>query len=63
MATGSEQLYLWMSDYHPDGGQLFWPAERIPFMVCLGQKEHGDNIQPAHMRAFLIPAGSGVYLE
>merc|ERR1719402_2037591 len=23
--TGSgSEVYLWMSDYHPDGGQLFW---------------------------------------
>ena len=26
-------IYLWMSDYHPDGGQLFWPLEGIPFVV------------------------------
>ena len=25
--------HLWMSDYHPDGGQLFWPERPIPFVV------------------------------
>jgi hypothetical protein len=20
-----KSIYLWMSDYHPDGAQLFWP--------------------------------------
>ena len=29
-------IYLWMSDYHPDGGQLFFPRKPIPFVVCLG---------------------------
>lgn len=31
-----QHIYLWMSDYHPDGGQLFWPLQPIPFVVCLG---------------------------
>tara|TARA_B110001452_G_scaffold22147_1_gene17751 strand:+ start:1404 stop:2561 length:1158 start_codon:yes stop_codon:yes gene_type:complete len=61
--TATEDLYLWMSDYHPDGAQLFWPSEPIPFMVCLGLSTHGDDIRPEHMRAFAVPAGSGIYLQ
>jgi ureidoglycolate lyase len=56
-------IYLWMSDYHPDGGQLFFPREPIPFTVCLGKAEHGDDIRPEHMRAFAVPAGKGVYFH
>lgn len=61
-------LYLWMSDYHPDGGQLFFPMcgrgeAPCPFFVCLGPPEHGDDIRPEHMRAFQIPAGRGVYIN
>ena len=52
-----------MSDYHPDGGQLFWPFEPIPFTVCLGLSTHGDDIRPEHMRAFRVPAGKGIYLN
>ena len=59
----SGDLYLWMSDYHPDGGQLFWPSEPIPFMVCLGLSTYGDDIRPEYMRAFAVPAGSGVYMH
>ena len=56
-------IYLWMSDYHPDGGQLFYPHEKIPFVVCLGPAARGDDIRPSDMRAFLVPAGKGVYFH
>ena len=26
-------VYEWMSDYHPDGGQLFWPHTPMAFVV------------------------------
>eukprot|EP01063_Lacrimia_lanifica_P037881 TRINITY_DN7921_c0_g1_i1.p2 TRINITY_DN7921_c0_g1~~TRINITY_DN7921_c0_g1_i1.p2 ORF type:complete len:109 (+),score=34.49 TRINITY_DN7921_c0_g1_i1:204-530(+) len=61
-----------MSDYHPDGAQLFMPAGMqdpavdeapFPFYVCLGARSHGDDIAPEHMRAFKIPAGKGVYIH
>lgn len=56
-------IFLWMSDYHPDGGQLFWPETPIPFVVCLGSATVGDDISPCDMRAFAIPAGKGVYIS
>ena len=56
-------IYLWMSDYHPDGAQLFWPERPIPFVVTLGLNTKGDNIVPIDMRSFLIPAGLGVYIH
>merc|ERR1712232_992261 len=40
----ADSTYLWMSDYHPDGGQLFFPRESVPFVVCLGPAAIGDNI-------------------
>jgi len=61
--ASAEAIYLWMSDYHPDGGQLFWPREPVPFVVCLGPAARGDNIRPEDMRAFLVPAGQGIYLH
>ena len=60
--TGDE-IYLWMSDYHPDGAQLFWTDKKIPFVVCLGKASHGDDITPQDMRAFYVPAGKGVYFH
>eukprot|EP00941_MAST-03F_sp_MAST-3F-sp1_P002829 g2829.t1 len=56
-------IYLWMSDYHPDGGQLFFPKEKIPFVACLGKSTYGDDIQPENMVAFHVPAGKGIYFD
>ena len=61
--TDGSHIYLWMSDYHPDGAQLFWPLEPTPFTVCLGLRGYGDDIRPAHMVAFRVPEGKGVYLH
>ena len=58
-----KSIYLWMSDYHPDGGQLFWPLEPIPFCVNLAPASCGDDVKPEDMRAFLIPEGKGVYFH
>jgi ureidoglycolate lyase len=63
-ATGDgSAIYLWMSDYHPDGAQLFFPLVPTPFTVCLGLSRHGDNVRPQDMRAFRIPEGKGVYIH
>eukprot|EP00746_Dinoflagellata_sp_MGD_P001499 gnl/MRDRNA2_/MRDRNA2_102829_c0_seq1.p1 gnl/MRDRNA2_/MRDRNA2_102829_c0~~gnl/MRDRNA2_/MRDRNA2_102829_c0_seq1.p1 ORF type:complete len:267 (-),score=50.16 gnl/MRDRNA2_/MRDRNA2_102829_c0_seq1:85-885(-) len=56
-------IYLWMSDYHPDGAQLFWPLQPIPFVVCLGKAECGDDVTPGDMRAFYVEAGLGAYFH
>ena len=58
-----DSIYLWMSDYHPDGGQLFFPRKPIPFVVCLGPASTGDDVTPQDMRAFYVPAGKGVYFH
>merc|ERR1719245_179004 len=52
-----------MSDYHPDGGQMFWPRQPVPFVVCLGPASKGDDIHPKDMRAFLVPQGLGIYIH
>ena len=61
--TLQKYIYLWMSDYHPDGGQLFWPEKSIPFVVTLGLNTKGDNIRPSDMRSFFVPAGLGIYMH
>ena len=30
-------MMLWHANYHPDGGQLFFPLDRAPFMVPLAR--------------------------
>lgn len=61
--TNAKEIYLWMSDYHPDGGQLFWPRSPVQFVVCLGPNTKGDDIKPEDMRAFIVPEGKGVYIH
>ena len=35
-SVDNECIYLWMSDYHPDGGQLFWSlSEVFRFQHCI----------------------------
>lgn len=64
-----QAIYLWMSDYHPDGAQMFFPRAHgasggddadTSFYVCLGKKSYGDDIRPENMRAFKIPSGKGI---
>ena len=35
---------LWHCNYHPDGGQLFFPLEARPFLVPLALP--GDDVRP-----------------
>ena len=58
-----KHIYLWMSDYHPDGAQMFWPEKPTPFVVTLGLNTKGDDITPKDMCAFFIPAGFGIYMH
>ena len=62
-AGDGKAILLWMSDYHGDGAQLFFPERRHPFVVCLGPAACGDDVAPADMRAFYVPAGKGVYFH
>ena len=65
-----DAIHLWMSDFHPDGAQSFWPmlcgegeneTASFPFVVCLGKA--CEDVTPADMHAFYVPPGCGVYLD
>merc|ERR1719240_288137 len=60
--TSPSHVALWYSDYHPDGGQLFYPEDGQPFVTNLCRPK-GDNIRPQDMCAFYVPAGYGVYIH
>ena len=45
-----EQILLWHLNYHPDGGQLFFPLEKKPFVVPVAPP--GDDIKPDMVVAF-----------
>jgi hypothetical protein len=45
-ATGRlrEHALIWRANYHPDGGQLFFPLDATPFVVPLALP--GDDLKP-----------------
>jgi hypothetical protein len=55
------RVLVWHANYHPDGGQLFFPRERSPFVVPLALP--GDDIGPEKFVAFYCDGGSGIYIH
>jgi len=55
-------ISLWYSDYHPDGGQLFYPEDGQPFVTNLAPPK-GDDIKPEDFCAYYVPGGCGVYIH
>ena len=45
-----ERLLLWHANYHPDGGQLFFPQTSKPFLVPLALP--GDDVVPEDFVCF-----------
>jgi ureidoglycolate hydrolase len=56
-----ERILLWHANYHPDGGQLFWPFERKPFVVPLALP--GDDISPEKFVTFAFDGSAGLYIH
>jgi ureidoglycolate lyase len=56
-----DQVYVWYSDYHPDGGQLFYSKDS-PFVANLAPAL-GDSIRPEDFTAFYVEAGLGLYIH
>jgi hypothetical protein len=56
-----EELLLWHANYHPDGGQLFFPEQRTPFVVPLAPP--GDDVRPEDFRCFYFDGTAGLYIH
>ena len=54
-------LRLWHANYHPDGGQLFYPLDRLPFYVPLALP--GDDVRPEHFVCFRFDGSQGLYIH
>ena len=52
---------IWYSDYHPDGGQMFF-SHSSPFVANLAPPI-GDDVSPGDFTAFYFEAGSGLYIH
>ncbi len=56
-----ERMLLWHANYHPDGGQLFFPLERGPFFVPLALP--GDDVKPESFVCFRFDGTQGLYIH
>ncbi len=56
-----ENIYLWHANYHPDGGQLFFPEKKTPFVCALALP--GDDIHPQDFKAFYFDGSMGLYIH
>ena len=55
------RVLLWHANYHPDGGQLFFPLDGLPFVVPLARP--GDDVKPTDFVAFYVDGGKGLYIH
>jgi Ureidoglycolate lyase len=56
-----QSMLLWHANYHPDGGQLFYPLDRAPFMVPLALP--GDDVKPDDFVCFRFDGTRGLYIH
>jgi ureidoglycolate hydrolase len=56
-----QRVMLWHANYHPDGGQLFFPLDRRPFYVPLALP--GDDITPQRFVCFRFDGEQGLYIH
>ncbi|MDH3658934.1 MAG: ureidoglycolate lyase [Alphaproteobacteria bacterium] len=56
-----ERVLLWHMNYHPDGGQLFFPLDRQPFVVPVALP--GDDLTPDKVVAFWCDGSRGLYIH
>ncbi|HQU67697.1 MAG TPA: ureidoglycolate lyase [Albidovulum sp.] len=59
--TLREKVLLWHMNYHPDGGQFFYPLDRKPFVVPLALP--GDDLTPEKVIAFWCDGSRGLYIH
>lgn len=60
-ARPPQRMLLWHVNYHPDGGQLFFPQQREPFYVPLALP--GDDVRPEHFVCFRFDGSQGLYIH
>lgn len=60
-AHAPQRMLLWHANYHPDGGQLFYPMDRRPFYVPLALP--GDDVTPQHFVCFRFDGKQGLYIH
>ncbi len=54
-------LLLWHANYHPDGGQLFFPELDKPYLAPLALP--GDDVKPEDFVCFRFTGNQGLYIH
>ena len=54
-------ILLWHANYHPDGGQLFFPLDASPYVVPLALP--GDDVRPEDFVCFRCDGRQGLYIH
>jgi Ureidoglycolate lyase len=60
-ADPPRRMMLWHANYHPDGGQLFFPLDCRPFYVPLALP--GDDVTPQRFVCFRFDGRQGLYIH
>jgi len=55
------RLYTHEANYHPDGGQIFFPRARAAFVALLAKP--GDDVTPGDFVAFHFDGRCGVHID
>jgi hypothetical protein len=61
MTPSAGRVLLWHCNYHPDGGQLFWPIDGQAFVVPAALP--GDDLRPENFIALRSDGSFGVYIH
>ena len=56
-----ERVLIWHANYHPDGGQLFYPLNGESFIIPLALP--GDDVTPEQFVTFRCDGGQGLYIH
>lgn len=57
----AERILLWHANYHPDGGQLFYPLDGAPFVTPMALP--GDDVRPESFVNFYFDGSAGLYIH
>ena len=61
--AGRERALIWRANYHPDGGQLFYPMDTQSQSFVVPLALPGDDITPDKFKAFRCDGGKGLYIH
>jgi ureidoglycolate lyase len=60
-AADTTRIYTHEANYHPDGGQIFWPRDGAAFVALLAKP--GDGVRPEDFVAFYCDGTFGIHID